>query len=71
MSRVIKSGYPAATPVWNAPTTPPAGPLSTVLTGCSAAMRAVMLPPEDCITRSSEPREFSSSFKYRAITGPT
>ena len=35
-----------------APTTPPAGPLKMVRTGCSDASRAVILPPEDCMIRS-------------------
>src|SRR5579885_3607219 len=51
MSNVMMSSIPAPRAACVAPTTPPAGPERIVRTGSSAATRAEMLPPDDCITR--------------------
>ena len=71
ISRVMMSGNPACIPVWKAPTTPPAGPLKMVLTGCSEASFVVMLPPEDCMIRRLLLKEDSSRPRYSDIMGPT
>ena len=43
---------PASRAISQAPTTPPAGPLSIVRTGSRAAIRAETAPPLDCMIRS-------------------
>src|SRR5262245_34223449 len=65
---------PARRAISQAPTTPPAGPLSMVLTGSRAAIRAETAPPLDCIIRSLAFREAARSLRsrtprYRLITG--
>ena len=71
ISRVMMSGNPACIAVWKAPTTPPAGPLKMVFTGCSQASVVVMLPPEDCIIRRFLLKEASSRPRYSEMIGPT
>ena len=67
-------------PVWRAiardPTTPAAGPDSTMLTGLTAASAAGVRPPFDCMMSSgaATPRVSSPSrrvFRYRSTIGST
>ncbi len=74
ISNPIILSNPAHCAIRHAPTTPPAGPLSTVRTGSSAATRAAIIPPDDCIT-STRPFlcfsaiRFSKANKYCSIRG--
>ena len=49
MSKVIRFGRPTLLPISSPPTTPAAGPDSTIFTGVSAACLADMMPPLDCM----------------------
>ena len=52
MSKLISRSMPAAAAAARAPTTPPAGPESTVRTASRDASAALMAPPLERITRS-------------------
>ena len=69
MSKPMMRSKPAHRATWHAPTTPPAGPDSTVRTGSRAASRAEMMPPEDCITSTRPPGCCAATrcFKVREI----
>ena len=49
MSKVTRSSWPMSPAMASAPTTPPAGPDSTMLTGRRAASSAEVSPPFDCM----------------------
>ena len=51
MSKAMMFSNPLARAVAAAPTTPPAGPESTVRTGSRAAVASAVMPPEDCMTK--------------------
>ena len=56
------------------PIVPPTGPESSVWIGCSRALRAVVMPPFDCITCSvaaslARPSSSSSASRYLATRG--
>ena len=51
MSKEMIWSKPLARAVAEAPTTPPAGPESTVRTGSRAAVERVVMPPLDCMTK--------------------
>jgi hypothetical protein len=56
------------------PIVPPTGPESRVWIGCSRALRAVVMPPFDCITcsvapTSRAPSSDSSVPRYRSTRG--
>ena len=55
MSKPMMRSKPAQRATRHAPTTPPAGPDSTVRTGSRAASRAGTIPPDDCITSTRPP----------------
>ena len=61
MSKQMIFSNPAMRATAYAPTTPPAGPDSTVRTGSLAANCAETIPPEDCITCNRPPANSSSS----------
>ena len=52
MSKLISRSMPAAAAAARAPTTPPAGPESTVRTASRDASATLMAPPFERITRS-------------------
>ena len=52
MSKVMTFSRPIARASAWAPTTPPAGPDSTMCIGLAAAAAAVIRPPFDCMIRS-------------------
>jgi hypothetical protein len=51
MSKAMMRSKPLARALPAAPTTPPAGPESTVRTGSLAAAASAAIPPLDCITK--------------------
>ena len=53
MSKVITLAKPASLPTSIPPITPPAGPEWQIRAGTSAAARAVITPPPECVTNSS------------------
>ncbi len=55
--------YPARSPMKIAASTPAAGPDSSVVTGRSAARRAVTTPPFDCMIRKVVRPEPASSWR--------
>ena len=55
MSKVMTREWPTSRALRNAPTTPPAGPDSTVCTASCCARAADMTPPLERMTRSRAP----------------
>ena len=49
MSKVTRSSWPMSPAMASAPTTPPAGPDSTMFTGRREASSAEVSPPFDCM----------------------
>jgi hypothetical protein len=70
MSRVRTSSKPASRATCSPPTTPPAGPDSTIPTARRRAVSAATVPPLDCMTRKRRTGSSRSSFsRYRSTTG--
>ena len=65
MSKLTTSLCPVSLATEYAPTTPPAGPDSTMLTGFRAASAAGVRPPLDCISSTGASIPIASKFSSR------